>query len=104
MLKKEDTRESKGRIENLNELFSAVEQSVESGEGSLQEFLDSASLVADLDNLDDERGVLPLMTLHTCKGLEFSAVFLVGMENGLLPHASSMSEPEEYEEERRYAM
>ena len=101
MLKKEDTRESKGRIENLNELFSAVEQSVESGEGSLQEFLDSASLVADLDNLDDERGVLPLMTLHTCKGLEFSCVFLVGMENGLLPHASSMSDPEEYEEERR---
>jgi DNA helicase-2/ATP-dependent DNA helicase PcrA len=101
MLKKEDTRESKGRIENLNELFSAVEQSIESGEGSLQEFLDSASLVADLDNLDDERGVLPLMTLHTCKGLEFSAVFLVGMENGLLPHASSMAEPEEYEEERR---
>ena len=101
MLKKEDTRESKGRVENLNELFSAVEQSIESGEGSLQEFLDSASLVADLDNFDDERGVLPLMTLHTCKGLEFSSVFLVGMENGLLPHASSMSEPEEYEEERR---
>lgn len=101
MLKKEDTRESKGRIENLNELFSAVEQSIESGEGSLQEFLDSASLVADLDNYDDERGILPLMTLHTCKGLEFSSVFVVGMENGLLPHASSMSEPEEYEEERR---
>jgi DNA helicase-2/ATP-dependent DNA helicase PcrA len=101
MLKKENTRESKGRIENLNELFSAVEQSIENGEDSLQEFLDSASLVADLDNLDEERGVLPLMTLHTCKGLEFSSVFVVGMENGLLPHASSMSEPEEYEEERR---
>jgi DNA helicase II / ATP-dependent DNA helicase PcrA len=101
MLKKENTRESKGRVENLNELFSAVEQSIENGEGSLQEFLDSAALVADLDNLDDERGVLPLMTLHTCKGLEFSSVFVVGMENGLLPHASSMSDPEEYEEERR---
>ena len=101
MLKKENTIESKGRIENLNELYSAVEQSMENGEGSLQEFLDSACLVADLDNLNDERGVLPLMTLHTCKGLEFSLVFLVGMENGLLPHASSMSDPEEYEEERR---
>ena len=101
MLKADDNRESKGRMENLNELFSAVEQSVENGEGSLQEFLDSASLVADLDNLDDERGVLPLMTLHTCKGLEFSSVFVVGMENGLLPHASSMSDSEEYEEERR---
>ncbi len=101
MLKNEDTRESKGRMENLNELYSAVEQLVENENGSLREFLDSTALVADLDNLDDERGVLPLMTLHTCKGLEFSAVFLVGMENGLLPHASSMSNSEEYEEERR---
>ena len=101
MLKADDTHESKGRIDNLNELFSAVEQSVENGEGSLLEFLDSVSLVAALDNLDDERGVLPLMTLHTCKGLEFSSVFVVGMEDGLLPHASSMSDPEEYEEERR---
>jgi DNA helicase II / ATP-dependent DNA helicase PcrA len=101
MLNKEDTRESKGRMENLNELYSAVEQLVESENGSLREFLDSTALVADLDNLNDERGVLPLMTLHTCKGLEFSAVFLVGMENGLLPHASSMSDSAEYEEERR---
>jgi DNA helicase-2/ATP-dependent DNA helicase PcrA len=101
MLNNEDTRESKARMENLNELYSAVEQSVEDGNSSLREFLDSTALVADLDNLDDERGVLPLMTLHTCKGLEFSAVFLVGMENGLLPHASSMSDSAEYEEERR---
>ena len=101
MLNKEDTRESKGRMENLNELYSAVEQLVENEDGSLRDFLDSTALVADLDNLNDERGVLPLMTLHSCKGLEFSAVFLVGMENGLLPHASSMSNPPEYEEERR---
>jgi DNA helicase II / ATP-dependent DNA helicase PcrA len=101
MLNKEDTRESKGRMENLNELYSAVEQLVENENGSLREFLDSTALVADLDNLNDERGVLPLMTLHTCKGLEFSVVFLVGMENGLLPHASSMSDSAEYEEERR---
>jgi len=101
MLKNEDTRESKGRMENLNELYSAVEQLVENENGTLREFLDSTALVADLDNLDDERGILPLMTLHTCKGLEFSAVFLVGMENGLLPHASSMSDSAEYEEERR---
>lgn len=101
MLKNEDSRESKARMENLNELFSAVEQLVENENGSLREFLDSTALVADLDNLDDERGVLPLMTLHTCKGLEFSAVFVVGLENGLLPHASSMSDEAEYEEERR---
>ena len=101
MLNKEDTRESKGRMENLNELYSAVEQLVENENSSLQEFLDSTALVTDLDNLDDTRGILPLMTLHTCKGLEFSAVFVVGMENGLLPHASSMSDSAEYEEERR---
>jgi len=101
MLKNEDTRESKGRMENLNELYSAVEHLVENENGSLREFLDSTALVADLDNLDDTRGILPLMTLHTCKGLEFSAVFVVGMENGLLPHASSMSDSAEYEEERR---
>jgi len=101
MLKNEDTRESKGRMENLNELYTAVEQLVENENGSLREFLDSTALVADLDNLDETRGILPLMTLHTCKGLEFSAVFVVGMENGLLPHASSMSDSAEYEEERR---
>ena len=101
MLKNEDTRESKGRMENLNELYSAVEQLVENENGSLREFLDSTALVADLDSLDDTRGILPLMTLHTCKGLEFSVVFVVGMENGLLPHASSMSASAEYEEERR---
>ena len=101
MLNNEDTRESKGRMENLKELYSAVEQLVENENSSLQEFLDSTALVADLDNLDETRGILPLMTLHTCKGLEFSAVFVVGMENGLLPHASSMSDSAEYEEERR---
>ena len=101
MLNNEDTRESKGRMENLKELYSAVEQLVENENSSLQEFLDSTALVADLDNLDSTRGILPLMTLHTCKGLEFSAVFVVGMENGLLPHASSMSDSAEYEEERR---
>ena len=101
MLNNEDTRESKGRMENLNELYSALEQLGENENSSLQEFLDSTALVADLDNLDNTRGILPLMTLHTCKGLEFSAVFVVGMENGLLPHASSMSDSAEYEEERR---
>ncbi len=100
MLEAEDTHDSKRRIENVKELFSSVEESMEEG-GTLSKFLDSTSLSADLDSLDDERGVLPLMTLHTCKGLEFSSVFVVGMENGLLPHASSMSDPEEYEEERR---
>jgi DNA helicase-2/ATP-dependent DNA helicase PcrA len=77
-----------------------MEQSVEQGH-TLQEFLDSTALVSDLDSLEDSRGILPLMTLHSCKGLEFCAVFLIGMEDGLLPHGSSMSDPAQYEEERR---
>lgn len=101
-LQRDPSIENQGRIENLNELYSAVEEFSENQpEKSLKDFLDAAALVSDLDNLDDSRGVLPLMTLHTCKGLEFEAVLIVGMENGLLPHASSMSSPEEYEEERR---
>ncbi|KMP10379.1 ATP-dependent DNA helicase PcrA, partial [Candidatus Nitromaritima sp. SCGC AAA799-A02] len=63
--------------------------------------LDTTALVSDADSIDGSRGVLQLMTLHTCKGLEYDAVYIIGMEDGLLPHASSMSDPDEYEEERR---
>jgi DNA helicase-2/ATP-dependent DNA helicase PcrA len=101
MLQKDISIESKSRVENIKELYSAMEQFAEKNEGTLQDFLDSTALVADVDSLQDERGVLPIMTLHTCKGLEFDCVFIVGMEDGLLPHASSMSDPAEYEEERR---
>jgi len=102
MLEKEKTHEGQTRLENINELFSAVEQFVETEQkGNLQDFLDTAALVSDQDNVDESRGVLHLMTLHTCKGLEFEVVFMVGLENGLLPHASSMSNNEQYEEERR---
>ena len=89
-------------MENLQELQSALEQFVEQNpEGKLKDYLDTTALVADLDSLDDSRGLVPLMTLHTCKGLEFPYTFIIGMENGLLPHASSMGDPEEFEEERR---
>ena len=101
-LEDENSVESRSRLENLNELYSAVEQFSESHPGnSLREFLDTTALVSDLDKLDESRGILPLMTLHTCKGLEFEGVCMIGVENGLLPHASSMSSPEEFEEERR---
>jgi DNA helicase-2/ATP-dependent DNA helicase PcrA len=101
-LEAENSVESRSRLENLNELYSAVEQFSESHpENSMREFLDTTALVSDIDNLDDSRGVLPLMTLHTCKGLEFEGVCMIGVENGLLPHASSMSSIEEFEEERR---
>jgi ATP-dependent DNA helicase UvrD/PcrA len=101
-LEDENSVESRSRLENLNELYTAVEQFSESHpENTLREFLDTTVLVSDLDKLDESRGILPLMTLHTCKGLEFEGVCMIGVENGLLPHASSMSSPEEFEEERR---
>lgn len=102
MLEKDKSPESKSRQENLNELYNAVEEFVENEQkGTLMDFLDTTSLAADSDQLDDSRGVVALMTLHTCKGLEFDAVGIIGLENGLLPHASSLSTVEEYEEERR---
>lgn len=102
MLKKVDDRENKSRVENLEELRSAADSFIEQNKtGWLRDFLDSTTLVAGVDEYDESQGALHLMTLHTCKGLEFPAVFIIGMENRLLPHASSMSDLEEYEEERR---
>ncbi len=102
MLEKENSIESRGRVENLSELYNAVEAFVETERrGTLLDFLDSATLASDQDQVDDSRGVIHLMTLHTCKGLEFDAVIILGLENGLLPHSSSMSDNKSYEEERR---
>ena len=90
------------RWENIAELrttaqeFRAMEPP--SGLGSLLERL---ALVADVDNYEDSPEALTLITLHQAKGLEFSVVFMVGMEDGLLPHIRSMDSPEELEEERR---
>jgi DNA helicase-2/ATP-dependent DNA helicase PcrA len=93
----EDTVESHGRIENLGELVgSAREFTV------LDEFLEQVALVADTDELDDDDQVV-LMTLHSAKGLEFPAVFIVGVEEGVFPHIRALTEPDEMEEERRLA-
>ena len=93
----EDTVEAHGRIENLGELVgSAREFTV------MDEFLEQVSLVADTDDLDDDDQVV-LMTLHSAKGLEFPAVFIVGVEEGVFPHNRALTEPDEMEEERRLA-
>jgi len=68
---------------------------------TLEGFLDSVALASDIDELKDEASRVTLMTLHSAKGLEFPAVFLTGMEEGVFPHARSMNDPEEIEEERR---
>ena len=70
-------------------------------ESALTVFLEEVALVSDVDNLNEETDAATLLTLHTAKGLEFSTVFIVGMEEGILPHSRSFGEAEEMEEERR---
>ncbi len=75
-------------------------------EGTLVDFLEQVSLVADADQIpegEDHGGVVTLMTLHTAKGLEFPVVFLTGMEEGVFPHQRSLRDARELEEERRLA-
>ncbi len=106
VLKSLPVLEARDRIDNVAELTEAMASFAKQAEfeeetPTLSGFLDHAALVSDIDGLDNELGVLPLMTLHLAKGLEFPIVYLVGMEEGLLPHRSSMDDPEELEEERR---
>jgi len=90
------------RVENIDELLAvAIEFSRGNQDGGLVEFLTEVSLVAAADELDDSGGTVSLMTLHTAKGLEFDAVFVTGVEEELLPHRMSASEPGGLAEERR---
>ena len=95
------------RIENLEELVGVAREfdanrEVEGppGDRPLEEFLAQISLLSEQDNLRDEQSLVTLMTLHNAKGLEYDAVFLIGMEEGLFPHSRSMEEGN-LEEERR---
>jgi DNA helicase II / ATP-dependent DNA helicase PcrA len=99
MLQAEATSEAEGRIENLEELVNAAKEAEDRGE-TLREFLDRAALVSDTDEYH-EKTRTTLMTLHTAKGLEFSTVFLAGMEEGLFPHKLSLPDDAAIEEERR---
>ncbi len=89
------------RRENLEQLAAAVAEAASRGQ-ELEEFLVSVALLEESDE-EGARGGVSLMTLHSAKGLEFDVVFLAGMEEGLLPHASSREDPEGLEEERRLA-
>ncbi|MFH5880142.1 DNA helicase PcrA [Arthrobacter sp. NA-172] len=112
--------QDESRVENLAELVAVVrEYERDNPEGTLGEFLEQVSLVADADQIPDapegsedaaaaveeakRMGVVTLMTLHTAKGLEFPVVFLTGMEHGLFPHQRSATDPKELAEERRLA-
>ena len=98
-LRGEATPEAEGRIENLQELVTAAAEAEERGE-TLSQFLDHAALVSASDDFQ-ERARVTLMSLHSAKGLEFSTVFLVGLEEGLFPHKLSMDDDAALEEERR---
>jgi len=94
--------ESESKLENINELASAMDEFVSSeDEHPLQQFLDQVALVSEADKINDDDGYVTLMTAHLAKGLEFPAVFMVGMEEGLFPHVRSIDDPEALEEERR---
>ncbi|MEW6745291.1 MAG: UvrD-helicase domain-containing protein [Planctomycetota bacterium] len=90
------------RVENVNELGAAVREfERRNPDADLQRFLEETALVQDVDQLHEDASHVTLMTLHAAKGLEFPVVFLVGLEEGLLPHARSAGDPDQLEEERR---
>ena len=90
------------RWENILELRTVAQQyrDLKPGEG-LSAFLEGVTLVSDVDGLDETVDAVTLITLHQAKGLEFPVVFIVGMEDGILPHIKSFDDPEQMEEERR---
>jgi ATP-dependent DNA helicase UvrD/PcrA len=101
-LEQERSPEAEGRLENLEELIAAAEDFAHAeGETTVEAFLDSVALMSDIDELKDAEARVTLMTLHSAKGLEFPVVFLTGLEEGVFPHARSMNDTEEVEEERR---
>ncbi len=96
------TEEGKDRYDNIKELRNVASDYTRAvGEDPLAEFLEDVALVADVDALKDQTDAPTLMTLHSAKGLEFPIVFITGLEEGLLPHARSMEDPDQLEEERR---
>jgi len=100
-LAQDESHESQDRLENLAELLSAAaDYQAREDSPSLAGFLDRVSLLSDVDKAKDDAPVV-LMTLHSAKGLEFDAIFLVGLEEGLVPHARSLARGDALEEERR---
>ena len=101
-LSKEANLDNELRIDNLMEFRSITEnyQNV-TGSVNLEDFLDEISLIADISEHQKEEDAITLMTFHSAKGLEFKIVFMVGMEEGLMPHSNSFNEENGIEEERR---
>ncbi|MBD7986114.1 DNA helicase PcrA [Sporosarcina sp. Sa2YVA2] len=112
MLEREKSIESESRLENIDEFLSVTEAfekraEEDDSDRSLVAFLTDLALIADIDSLDKEENQakekIVLMTMHAAKGLEFPVVFVIGMEENIFPHARSIGDNEEMEEERRLA-
>lgn len=96
------TDPDKPELANVKELInSAAEYDREHPEGRLEDYLAQISLMSDVDKVRDGSGAVTLMTLHAAKGLEFPVVAMIGMEEGILPHARARTDPQQMEEERR---
>ena len=105
-----DDEEDHNRLANIEELLTDARQFDDeydplefSGETALEDYLERTWLVNETDNWDDETDKVTMMTLHAAKGLEFPVVFLVAVEDGVLPHERSLEDPSQLEEERRLA-
>lgn len=108
-LQRENTIESKARLENIDEFLSVtMDFEKRNDDKTLVSFLTDLALIADIDTMDkdkdaDEKDAVVLMTMHSAKGLEFPVVFIIGMEEGVFPHNRAFTDDEELEEERRLA-
>lgn len=106
-LKEDDTPEGISRLENVQELLNSIQgyvdeqKQLDEGEPSLSGFLENVALATDADNEDDDDNKVSLMTVHLAKGLEFPAVFIVGLEENLFPSMMNLNTRQELEEERR---
>src|SRR5437867_4274284 len=101
MLQESRDVQDESRLQNIEELLNSAREFVEQNpSASIGDYLDSLTLMTDLDRYESQKGVT-LMTLHAAKGLEFKVVFLAGMEEGILPHSQSLEETDDIEEERR---
>ena len=103
LLEQSEDEEDQERLANIEELLTAARQFDEqhAGQNSLEGFLEEASLVADVDAWDADTDRVTLMTLHASKGLEFPVVFIIALEEGLIPHERSRTDDDAVEEERR---
>ena len=109
-LQRENTLESKARLENIEEFLSVTQDFEKRNEDkTLVSFLTDLALIADIDSMDAEepeggvKDAVILMTMHSAKGLEFPIVFIIGMEEGIFPHSRALNDNDELEEERRLA-